>query len=203
MGTEQSREYIKSFFEEIKKCIAEIDINKIEQIADVLYSAWKNDRQVFILGNGGSASQASHMAADISKNTLGRVYDPRIKRFRIMALTDNVSLMTAYANDVGYDEVFSQQLRNLINEHDVLIVITGSGNSPNVIRAVEYARECNAINIGLLGFDGGKVRKMLDYEITVKSNNYGVIETVHPAIHHLMVGYFRQKIDNEKLVTRQ
>lgn len=202
MGTEQSREYIKSFFEEIKKRIAEIDIGKIEQIADVLYSAWKNDRQVFILGNGGSASQASHMAADISKNTLGRVYDPRIKRFRIMALTDNVSLMTAYANDVGYDEVFSQQLRNLINEHDVLIVITGSGNSPNVIRAVEYARDCNAITIGLLGFDGGKIKKMLDYEITVNSSNYGVIETVHPAIHHLMVGYFRQKIDREKLVTR-
>lgn len=202
MGTEQSREYIKSFFEEIKKRIAEIDIGKIEQIADVLYSAWKNDRQVFILGNGGSASQASHMAADISKNTLGRVYDPRIKRFRIMALTDNVSLMTAYANDVGYDEVFSQQLRNLINEHDVLIVITGSGNSPNVIRAVEYARDCNAITIGLLGFDGGKIKKMLDYEITVNSSNYGVIETVHPAIHHLMVGYFRQKIDGEKLVTR-
>jgi D-sedoheptulose 7-phosphate isomerase len=197
-----SREYIKSFFEEIKECIAELDIGKIEQIADVLHSAWKNDKQVFILGNGGSASQASHMAADISKNTLGRVYDPRIKRFRIMALTDNVSLMTAYANDVGYEEVFSQQLRNLINEHDVLIVITGSGNSPNVIRAVEYARECNTITIGLLGFDGGKVRSMLDYEITVNSKNYGVIETVHPAIHHLMVGYFRQKIDNEKLVTR-
>jgi len=197
-----SREYIISFFEEIKKCISEIDIKKIEEIADVLHTAWKNDRQVFILGNGGSASQASHMAADISKNTLGRVYDPRIKRFRIMALTDNVSLMTAYANDVGYDEVFSQQLRNLINEHDVLIAITGSGNSPNVIRAVEYANKCNAITIGLLGFSGGKVRNMLDHEITVRSDNYGVIETVHPAIHHLMVGYFRQKIDNEQLVTR-
>lgn len=202
MNVKQSREYIKAFFDEIKKCIEEIEIERVEKIADVLYTAWKNDRQVFILGNGGSASQASHMAADIGKNTLGRVYDPRIKRFRIMALTDNVSLMTAYANDVGYDEVFSQQLRNLINEHDVLIVITGSGNSPNVIRAVEYARQCNAITIGLLGFSGGKVKDMLDYEITVKSENYGVIESVHPAIHHLMVGYFRQMIDGEKLITR-
>ena len=110
--------------------------------------------------------------------------------------------MTAYANDVGYDEVFSQQLRNLVKEHDVVLVITGSGNSPNVLRAVEYARECNAITIGLLGFSGGKVKDMLDYEITVNSKNYGVIESVHPAIHHLMVGIFRQKIDNEKLVTR-
>ncbi len=202
MGNEQSRAYIKSFFDAIKKCIEEIDISEIEKIADVLYAAWKNERQVFILGNGGSASQASHMAADLGKNTLGRIYDPRIKRFRIMALTDNVSLLTAYANDVGYDEVFSQQLRNLIREHDVLIVITGSGNSPNIVRAVEYARECNAITIGLLGFDGGKVKSLLDYEITVRSNNYGVIESVHPAIHHLMVGYFRQKIDNEKLITR-
>ncbi len=202
MDSKQSKEYVKAFFDEIKKCIEEIEIEQVEKIADVLYTAWKNDRQVFILGNGGSASQASHMAADIGKNTLGRVYDPRIKRFRIMSLTDNVSLMTAYANDVGYDEVFSQQLRNLINEHDVLIVITGSGNSPNVIRAVEYARQCNAITIGLLGFSGGKVKDMLDHEITVKSDNYGVIESVHPAIHHLMVGYFRQMIDSEKLITR-
>src|SRR3989338_10124636 len=146
-----SREYIKTFFDEIKKCIEEISIEQIEEVTDVLYRAWKNDRQVFILGNGGSESQASHMAADIGKNTLGRIYDPRIKRFRIMALTDNVSALTAYANDVGYDEVFSQQLRNLIQEHDILIVITGSGNSPNVLKAVEYARERNAITIGLLG----------------------------------------------------
>ena len=194
-----SKKYIKSFFDEIRRCIEEIDIDQIEKIADVLHVAWKNDRQVFILGNGGSASQASHMAADISKNTLGRVYDPRIKRFKIMALTDNVSLMTAYANDVGYEEVFSQQMRNLVNEHDVLIVITGSGNSPNVLKAVEYAQEVNATTIGLLGFDGGKVKKMLDYEITVKSDNYGVIESVHPAIHHLLVLYFRQKLENEKL----
>ena len=197
-----SREYIKTFFDEIKKCIEEISIEQIEEVTDVLYRAWKNDRQVFILGNGGSASQASHMAADIGKNTLGRIYDPRIKRFRIMALTDNVSALTAYANDVGYDEVFSQQLRNLIQEHDILIVITGSGNSPNVLKAVEYARERNAITIGLLGYDGGRVKNMLDYPVIVRSNNYGVIESVHPAIHHLMVGYFREKIDKEKLVTR-
>jgi D-sedoheptulose 7-phosphate isomerase len=196
-----SDDYVKSFFDEIRKCIEEIDLKKLKEISNVLYTAWKNDRQVFLLGNGGSASQASHMAADISKNTLGRIYDPRIKRFKIMALTDNLSLMTAYANDVGYDEVFSQQMRNLINEHDVVIVITGSGNSPNVLRAVEYAKKCNAITIGLLGFDGGKVKDMLDYEMTVKSKDYGVIESVHPAIHHLMVGYFRKIIDNEKLVT--
>ena len=194
-----NKEMIKSFFDEIKKCIEEIDINKVQEIADVLYTAWKNDRQVFILGNGGSASQASHMAADISKNTFSRVYDPKIKRFRIMALTDNISMLTAYANDIGYEEVFSQQLRNLIKEHDVLIVITGSGNSPNVIRAVEYAKEQNAITIGLLGFDGGRVKNMLDYELTVQSKNYGIVESVHPAIHHLIVNYFSKKIENEIL----
>jgi len=197
-----SNKRIKSFFDEIRKCIAEIDIDAVKKIADVLYTAWKNDRQVFILGNGGSASQASHMAADIGKNTIGRIYDPRIKRFRIIALTDNISLITAYANDVGYDEMFSQQMRNLVKEHDVLIVISGSGNSPNVLKAVEYARECNAITIGLLGFDGGKVKNLLDYKIIVNSDNYGIIESVHPAIHHLMVVYFRQEIENEKLITR-
>ena len=184
---------IKSFFDEIKKCIGEIDLGKIQQIVDVLYIAWKNDRQVFILGNGGSASQASHMAADINKNTFSRVYDQKIKRFRVIALTDNISILTAYANDVGYEEVFSQQLRNLIKEHDILIVITASGNSPNIIRAVEYAKEQNAITIGLLGFNGGKVKDMLDYELTVKSDNYGVIESVHPAIHHLIVNYLMRE----------
>lgn len=189
------KEYIKSFFDEIKKNIEEIDVGKVEKIAEVLYTAWKNDRQVFILGNGGSASQASHMAADISKNVFNRVYDSKIKRFRIMSLTDNVSIMTAYANDVGYDEIFSQQLRNLVKEHDILIVISASGNSPNVVKAVEYAKSCNAITIGLLGFNGGKVKDLLDYEITVNSNHYGIIESVHPAIHHLMVDYFRRKIE--------
>jgi len=193
------KDKIKSFFDDIKYHIGEIDIDKIQKIADVLYTAWKNDRQIFILGNGGSASQASHMAADISKNTFKRVYDPKIKRFRIISLTDNISMLTAYANDVGYEEVFSQQLRNLINEHDVLIVITGSGNSPNVVRAVEYAREHNATVIGLLGFDGGKVKDKVDYELTVNSNDYGVIESVHPAIHHLIVKYFISEIEKETL----
>ncbi len=194
--------YITEFFEETKRCLDEIDHNKVEEIARILFNAWKNDRQVFLCGNGGSASQASHMAADIAKNTLGRIYDPRIKRFRIMALTDNIAALTAYANDVSYDEVFSQQLRNLIREHDILIVITGSGNSPNVVRAVEYARQHNAITIGLLGFKGGKVKDMLDYEITVNSDNYGVIESIHPAIHHVLIGYFKDLIDKEKLNTK-
>lgn len=194
-----NEEKIKSFFDEIRYHIGEIDIEKIQKIADILYIAWKNDRQIFILGNGGSASQASHMAADISKNTFKRVYSPKIKRFRIISLTDNISTLTAYANDVGYEEVFSQQLRNLINEHDILIVITGSGNSQNVLRAVEYAKEKNATIIGLLGFDGGKVKDKVDYELTVNSNDYGIVESVHPAIHHLIVKYFINEIEEETL----
>jgi D-sedoheptulose 7-phosphate isomerase len=147
------------------------------------------------MGNGGSATLSSHFATDLSKTTLSRVYDQKIKRFRVISLTDNVGLLTAYSNDVSYDEVFSQQLSNLVRDHDIIIVITGSGNSPNILKAVDYAKKSNAITIGLLGFDGGKVKPLLDHSILVPSNHYGRIEAMHSMIHHLIVAYLKDRID--------
>jgi D-sedoheptulose 7-phosphate isomerase len=130
------------------------------------------------------------MACDLGKNTIAA----NMQRFRIMSLTDNVALMTALANDVGYDSVFSEQLVNLIRPGDVLIAVTGSGNSPNIIAAMQYARSRSATNIALLGFDGGKALALADEAIVVPSDEYGLIEDIHLILNHVLVGYFTRRL---------
>jgi len=187
-------DFTSEYFEELKKIFDNIDKKSIEEITDIIYKAYVNDRTIFILGNGGSASTASHFACDLGKGTLSRVYDHNEKRFRVVSLTDNVAVLTAYANDLSFDDIFLQQLRNLVHRGDVVIAITGSGNSKNVIKAVKYARDCGAITIGLLGFDGGKVKKFLDKYVIVPSNHYGRIEDVHLILEHMITDYLRRKI---------
>jgi D-sedoheptulose 7-phosphate isomerase len=137
------------------------------------------------------AASASHMACDLGKGTLARHYNKNEKRLRVISLSDNISTITAYANDLSYNEVFVQQLRNLVNKDDLVIVLSGSGNSKNVIKAVKYAKTHGAKTIGLLGFTtGGKLAKMVDCAIIVKSNNYGPVEDVHVALHHIITACF-------------
>jgi len=186
--------FISEYFEELNKILARIPEKDIEDITNVIYNAYTNNRTIFIFGNGGSASTASHFACDLGKGTLSRVYDPSEKRFRVVSLTDSVPTMTAYANDLSFEDIFVQQLRNLVHKGDVVIAVTGSGNSKNVIKAVKYARDCGAVTIGLLGFDGGKVKKLLDKYVVVPSNHYGRIEDVHLILEHLITDYLRNKI---------
>ena len=178
---------IDDYFSKLKKGLDELDKNMIKKIIDVLYGAWKEEKQVFIFGNGGSASTASHFACDIGKNTLGRKYnDKNIKRFKVISLTDNVATITAYGNDLSFEDIFSQQLNNLVTKGDVVIAITGSGNSPNVIKAIEVAKESGAKIISFLGFDGGKVKDLADYPLIFKDNHYGRIEDAHIILEHLI-----------------
>jgi len=186
--------FISNYFEELKKILDKISKKDIEEITNIIYNAYLNDRTIYILGNGGSASTSSHFACDLGKGTLSRVYDQNEKRFKVVSLVDNVATITAYANDLSFDDIFVQQLHNLVKKGDVVIVITGSGNSKNVIKAVKYARECGAITIGLLGFDGGKVKKLLDKYVIVPSNHYGRIEDTHLILEHLITDYLRSKI---------
>jgi D-sedoheptulose 7-phosphate isomerase len=125
------------------------------------------------------------MACDLAKTFLTAGRHGPLKRFRVMALTDNVPLLTALANDVSYDAVFAEQLRNLADEGDLLIVISGSGNSPNVLEAVRAAKECGLRCVGLLGSDGGAVRELLDHCVIVDSDDYGQIEDVHMVLNHI------------------
>ena len=184
------KDFIDEYLLEITRCLTSIDKTKIELIIDALVDAYKKDRKVFILGNGGSASTASHMACDLGKGTLQRVYDNTERRFRVISLTDNVALMTAFANDLTFDDIFVQQLRNLIETDDIVIALSGSGNSPNVVKAIEYAKVCGAKTIGILGFKtGGKVGSIADYSIIVDSNHYGPIEDIQLVLNHMIAAW--------------
>ncbi|MDD5012043.1 MAG: SIS domain-containing protein [Candidatus Nanoarchaeia archaeon] len=187
--------FAEEYFFELKKNLEKVDKKKIEEIANVLINAWKNDKQVFIVGNGGSAATSSHMACDLGKGTLKKIYDPREKRFRVISLTDNTPLLTALSNDVGYENVFAQQLYNQIQVGDVLIAITGSGNSENVIRAIKVAQEKKAIIIAFLGANGGKVREIVDYYLLYEEPHYGRIEDAHSIFSHLICCWIREKIN--------
>ena len=169
-------EFIAIYFYEVKRCLDALDKDKLELAIDMVIEAYKNDRKVFILGNGGSASTASHMACDLGKGTLQRIYDNTERRLRVISLNDNVAIMTAFANDLSFEDIFVQQLRNLVETDDLVIALSGSGNSANVIKAMKYAKACGAKTIGLLGFrTGGKLAKVVDCSIIVDSVHYGPI----------------------------
>ncbi len=196
------RNIARNYMEEMKKAMDSISLDDIQKIAEILLDAYKNDRRVFILGNGGSAATASHMACDLGKGTLRNLYDASEKRFQVISLTDNIPMMTAFANDLSYDDMFVQQLRNYIQKGDVVIGISGSGNTPNVIKALLYAKSIGAMTIGLLGFNtGGNAKDLVDHHIIIKSSNYGVVEDLHLALDHILttcLSYMKHMHDQGK-----
>ncbi len=194
MSSDGLHGYVESYFERLRGTIDRIPLERVERVGEILFRAYQHNKQVFVVGNGGSAATASHMACDLGKNTIG----PNQRRFRIISLTDNTPLLTALANDVGYDHVFSEQLVNLIRPGDVLIVVTGSGRSPNILEAMRYSRERAATVIALLGFDGGPARDLADELILVPSDDYGLIEDLHMIFNHVLVGYFRERLEDEE-----
>lgn len=169
---------------ELLKAIDEIPIDRVNQAIDWFRSARAEGRRIFVCGNGGSASTASHFACDVVK---GASYG-RDSRFRIMALTDQVPTITAYANDVAYDCVFVEQLKNFAEEGDLFMGISGSGNSPNVLRAIEYANATGCRTIALTGRDGGKLGPLAQLNIQVPVPHMGRIEDAHMIVCH-MIGY--------------
>jgi D-sedoheptulose 7-phosphate isomerase len=187
-------DHVAYYLERLSDSLKEIQAEDVAELGDILYRAYHMGSSVFVVGNGGSASTASHMAADLAKNTIG----PHMTRFRVMSLNDNMSLVTALANDDGYENVFREQLVNLIRPGDVLIAISASGNSPNVLRAIEYANTRNAVSIGLLGFDGGQALHLVDRAIHVQSRDYGVIEDAHLILNHILVEYFQRRLAEER-----
>lgn len=194
----------KDYLSQLKTAADKISLDEIQKIVDVLLKAYKKDKTVFILGNGGAASTASHMACDLGKGTLKNVYSQREKRFRVISLTDNVATMTAFANDLSFDDMFVQQLHNLVREGDVVIGISGSGNTPNIIKALMYAKQEGATTIGLLGYHtGGKAKEFVDYDITIQSNSYGIIEDLHLTLDHILttcLSYAKEHTDSKAIL---
>lgn len=176
--------YCEEYRTQILKVIESLDVSKVEQAIAWLRQARDEKRQIFTCGNGGSASTASHFVADMLK---GASYG-RAQRFRIHALTDSLATITAYANDVSYDCVFVEQLKNLASPGDVLMCISGSGNSPNVVAATQYAKEIGCRTIALTGRDGGKLGPMADLNIGISHPHMGRIEDLHLIVCH-MIGY--------------
>jgi len=188
------REYIKKFFQELKIGIEKVSWEEIAKAIKILQSAYESRGQVFLIGNGGSAAIASHFANDLNKTVLGHKGNKKTKRFRAISLSDNVPVLTAWANDVGFEEVFSEQLKNFAKETDVLIAISSSGKSANIIKAVKTAKKLHLPVIGLVGFDGGELLALADAKIYVPSQKYAIVESAHEAICHLITTYFEESI---------
>ena len=183
MIQQATRAYVDQLVETLQK----LPYGRIERLVRILDEARRRGSKVLIFGNGGSAATASHMACDLGKGT-AREGQPRL---RALSLTDNVSLLTAAGNDLGYEEIFVEQLRILLEPGDVVIAISASGNSENVVRALDYAGECGAIRVGLIGFDGGKVKERVDECIWIENHNYGQVENVHLIIDHIITSILR------------
>ena len=180
---------IQGYLNELGQTLQRLPVEAIERLADLLHEARLQGRQVFLLGNGGSAATASHFACDLAKNTI----QPGIPSFRALSLTDNVALMTAWANDTAYDNLFCGQLGCLLRPGDIVIGISGSGNSPNVLRAMEMAREQGAVTVGLTGFSGGKLKELVDLAIIVPSERMEQIEDLHLIVEHAVVTALRAR----------
>ena len=177
--------FAQEYKSELMKTIDSIDLNKVEQAIQLFRDARDGQRHIFVCGNGGSASTASHFACDIVKGASFQ----REKRFRIMALTDSLPTITAYSNDVSYECAFAEQLKNFAGPGDILMTISGSGNSPNVIAATETAKQLGCKTIALTGRDGGKLGPLSDLNIQVPVPHMGRIEDAHMIVCH-MIGYY-------------
>ncbi len=190
--------FAKDYFDKLKENLDKLNPEEIEKVVDILVNAWKNNKQIFIIGNGGSAAVASHLACDLAKGTLKKMHDPVEKRFRVISLTDNTPLLTALANDVGYENVFAQQLNNLMERGDILIAVSGSGNSENILRAIKVAQDKKAIVLGFFGSDGGKAKDLVDHHIIYEETHYGRIEDSHSIFSHLISSWIKEKLKNIK-----
>ena len=181
-----------SYFENHTRVLAGLPHSKVEQVAEKLYHAFENSRGVYVFGNGGSASLASHLACDFGKGT--SMDGNTQKRFRVMSLTDNLPLLTSWANDTSYDLVFAEQIRNFAQRGDIALAISGSGNSPNVLLGLQAAREAGAFTIGLGGFQGGKMKPLCDLSVVILSDNMQIIEDLHVSVSHALFTLVRNRI---------
>lgn len=181
----------KNYKDLINKTLEASDEKEIEKFLELLVDAYKNDKFVFVIGNGGSAANASHLAQDLAKGT--RVSKDQARRLKALSLTDNLPFITAQGNDEGYDSIFEQQLRTFAKAGDYVIAISGSGNSPNIISAVEWANNNGLITIGITGYDGGKLKKMARHSVNVVLNDMCTAESIHTIIFHYVILELRER----------
>jgi D-sedoheptulose 7-phosphate isomerase len=188
---QQADRSIRTYFRDLTELVPHLPYNSITTIVSVFLAAFGEQRTVYVFGNGGSAASASHLMCDINK---GASASADGKRPRVMALTDNASLITAWANDFGYERIFSEQLKTFIKPRDVAFAISTSGDSPNVLLALETARECGAMTVGLGGCQGGQMKSLCDVCAIVPSDNVQLVEDLHHAMIHSIFVAVRENL---------
>lgn len=190
--------YIKNFSDKVIAAMKAIPEQEIAKAISIIQATHERNGRIYIFGNGGSLALATHWVSDFNKTVFSHYLDQPARRFQAIRLPSTESELTAWANDVGYDMVFAGPLRNYLQDSDTIIAISSSGNSSNIIKAVELAKERYVPVIGLSGFDGGKLNHLADAKILVetKKGEYGVVESVHGAILHLITAYFADQFDH-------
>lgn len=183
-------ESITNYFSELEQMMQAISLSDLQAVLSILEEAYHNGHRIFVMGNGGSAATASHFALDLAKNTIM----PGAPRLKAISLTDHVPLITAWSNDTHYEHIFAEQLANLIEPGDVVIGISASGNSPNVINAVKLARQSRAATIGLLGATGGKLKSIVDAAVLAPGQNIEQEEDAHMILAHVITRHMREVV---------
>ncbi|MEX2119821.1 MAG: SIS domain-containing protein [Pirellulales bacterium] len=190
---------VPQYVTRLKQELERVDQAEIGRMADLVYQAWQNEKLVFIFGNGGSGTTATHMSEDLGKSLLRErdLKDETKKRLKVMSLTDNLGWILAVGNDLGYDQIFVQQLMNYGAAGDLVIAISGSGNSPNVLAAVDWANRHGLTTFGLTGFSGGKLRELAQSGLHVALADMGMVESIHLCLFHWVLNDVYARINRE------
>jgi D-sedoheptulose 7-phosphate isomerase len=183
---------VSDYLDRVCQEIRNLDAGEIETLSEVIDEAYRKGRFVFVIGNGGSGANASHLSEDLAKCTLKDL--EKQKRLKILSLTDNTPWIMAIANDISYERIFIEQLKNLGSAGDVVVAISGSGNSPNILRAVEWANENGLVTVGITGFSGGKLRTLAKHSVHAPIHDMGMAESLHSVLFHWVVDDLYRRI---------
>lgn len=188
---------VEDYFRRLHVELDRLDRAEVRDLADSVYEAWQNEKFVFIFGNGGSATTASHLAEDLGKGSLREadLLDETKRRLKVMSLTDNVGWITALGNDLGYDQIFVQQLMHYGQPGDLAVAISGSGNSPNVLKAVDWANRHGLKTFGVTGYDGGKLKGLQQAGLQVPLDDMGMVESIHACVIHWVVDELHARVN--------
>ena len=193
MYNKEIRSYINKEIDVLKT----LDVSSINNVLTAVVDAYNRDGNIYIFGNGGSAATASHFKNDFNKG-ISEYLD---KKFNFVCLNDNIATVMAIANDLGYENIFEFQLKGKLKRNDLVIAISGSGNSENVIKAIEYAKQQGIKTVGITGYDGGKLAKMVDISFNAPVNDMQITEDVHMILDHLMMSVLMNRINNENSIS--
>jgi D-sedoheptulose 7-phosphate isomerase len=185
----------KAYLERVCQEIQRLDLAQVETLSDLIEAAYLDGRFVFIAGNGGSGANASHLCEDLAKCTL-RDFE-RQRRLKVLSLTDNTPWIMAVANDISYENIFLEQLKNLASPGDLLLAISGSGNSPNILRVVEWANANGLVTMGITGYSGGKLRALGQHNLHVGIDDMGIVESLHLAAFHWVIDDLHRRFARE------